>query len=314
MSDRIKIHRTLAAHFESRSDAELVGMLDGTTRAGWGTSRTIEVDGHMVFVKTLPVTQLELDDLSSTANMFDLPVEYQYGVGSAGFGAARELAAHLKTTRWVADGRNEHFPLLHHHRLLPLPQQTRLRDPAQLDRYVEYWDGNAAIRRFIEARQASQHAIALFLEHVPHVLMDWLPQHQQAIDWVIEQARSVTDFLRAENVAHFDANPSNIVTDGHRIYFADFGLFLDDAFDLTDAERAFLSGHRYFDIGEFLASLEWPVPGRTFEPSPDYRAALAPYRAIIDEMTAVFDRLTTGPKIEAQYDDRHIAALLDGTR
>ncbi len=288
---------------------------DGEPRVGWGVSRTVEISGHSVFVKTLPLTAIEVERFPSTTNLFDLPETYQYGVGSAGFGAGRELAAHETTTQWVLDGHIENFPILYHHRLVPLAGQTRHRDGAQLDRYVSYWDNNPAIRRFIEERQASQHAIVLLIEHIPHVLMDWLPKDQDAISSVINQALHVTDFLRDRNVAHFDANPSNIVTDGKRILFADFGLFLDDTFELTDAERTFLANHRHFDIAEFIASLEWPVPGREFRPGPAYRNALDPFRGMIDEITAVFERLRIGPKAASDYDDTRIAELLaDGRR
>ena len=298
------------------SDAQLLAMIaDGEPRVGWGVSRTVEIAGHPVFVKTLPLTAVEVEEFPSTANLFDLPATYQYGVGSAGFGAGRELAAHQTTTRWVLDSHIENFPLLYHHRLVPLAGQTRQRDRAQLDRYASYWDNNTAIRRFIEERQASDHAIVLLIEHVPHVLMNWLPDHQDAIGSVINQALHVTDFLRDRNVGHFDANPSNIVTDGERILFADFGLFLDDAFELSDVERAFLGSHRYFDIAEFVASLEWPVPGRKFEPGPVYRSALDPFRGMIDEITAVFERLRIGPKAKAGYNDERVAELLaDGRR
>ena len=141
-------------------------------------SRIVDVAGQRVFAKTIPVTNLELAHLGSTRNLFDLPVVYNYGVGSAGFGAFREVAAHVTTTQWVQQGRTGGFPLLYHHRLLPLAGRTRHRDSDQLDRYVAYWDGDPAIRRFIQEREASTCSITMFIEHVPHVLQDWLPLDQ----------------------------------------------------------------------------------------------------------------------------------------
>jgi len=273
-------------------------------------SRTVEVAGHRVFAKTIPVTDLELMQPASTRNHFDLPIVYNYGVGSAGFGAAREVAAHETTTQWVREGAIDGFPLLYHHRLLPLACQTRNRSGEQLERYVDYWDGDPAIRRFIEARQVSTLSITMFIEHVPHVLQDWLPLHQNAIGWVIDQAIEITTFLRGKGVAHLDANPSNILTDGNRLFFADFGLFLDGAFDLTDEERVFLEGHSYFDIGEFIASLDWPAPNQPVEHDDAYKQALMPYRALINEMSAVFGRLKAGPKTSGDYNDARIASLL----
>ncbi len=277
-------------------------------------SRTVEVAGHRVFVKTIPVTDLELAKPDSTRNHFELPIVYNYGIGSAGFGAAREVAAHVTTTEWVRDGANGGFPLLYHHRLLPLAGQTRKRSSEQLEQYVDYWDGDPAVRRFIEAREASTHSITMFIEHVPHVLQDWLPLNQDAIEWVIDQAIEITSFLRAKGVAHLDSNPSNILTDGKQLFFADFGLFLDHNFELTDQERAFLDGHRYFDIADFIASLDWQAPDQPVEHDEAYKRALKPYRALVDEMSAWFSRLTAGPKTSSGYSDSRIASLLAEAR
>jgi hypothetical protein len=54
-----------------------------------GKSALIAIDDTPVFVKKVPLTDLEQRDQNfmSKANLFDLPLGYQYGVGSAGFGA-----------------------------------------------------------------------------------------------------------------------------------------------------------------------------------------------------------------------------------
>lgn len=87
-----------------------------------GKSALITLDDNPVFVKKLPLTDFEQDpkNFMSTANIFDLPLNYQYGVGSAGFGAWRELAAHVMTTNWVISGECENFPMLYHSRILTM--------------------------------------------------------------------------------------------------------------------------------------------------------------------------------------------------
>lgn len=66
-----------------------------------GTSVQIDIENITVFVKKVPITELELkpDNFMSTANIFNLPMCYQYGIGSAGFSTWRELAA---THLWMA--------------------------------------------------------------------------------------------------------------------------------------------------------------------------------------------------------------------
>lgn len=86
-----------------------------------GKSALISIDDTPVFVKKVPLTDLEQLDQNfmSTANLFDLPLGYQYGVGSAGFGAWRELATHIMTTNWVIAGECANFPIMYHWRILP---------------------------------------------------------------------------------------------------------------------------------------------------------------------------------------------------
>lgn len=70
-----------------------------------------------VFVKRIPLTDLGHENPFSARNLYSLPTFYNYGVGSAGFGAFRELFAHAKTTNWVLAGEIETFPLLSHYRI-----------------------------------------------------------------------------------------------------------------------------------------------------------------------------------------------------
>src|SRR3984957_2188869 len=103
------------------SDGKLGRLVDdaGSTGSGiGGTSAVTDVAGVPVFVKRVPLTDTERQPSSvmSTANLFGLPVFCQYGVGSPGFGAWRELAANVMTTGWVLARRTEDFPLLYHWR------------------------------------------------------------------------------------------------------------------------------------------------------------------------------------------------------
>ncbi|MEO1065341.1 MAG: serine/threonine protein phosphatase [Actinomycetota bacterium] len=290
----------------------LIEAVPGTR--GWGVTRVCEVAGHPVFVKTIPVCDAEVAAADPTADVFDLPLVYRYGVGSAGVSAHRELVAHQLTTSWVLDGSCAGFPLLFHHRLVPLAAQTRLMDPQRLDRYVAYWDDAPAIRALIEARQRASHSLALFCEHVPHVLMDWLPANQHRVGDVLGQALEITDHLRAHRAAHFDANPSNLLTDGERLYFADLGLFLHPQFALSAAEQDFLTAHRYYDIAQIVGTLTMAPPGREFVRSPAFDEAVSAFEPLGRLVTDLFDRLHHGPKTLGHFDDTLARQLLDQAR
>src|SRR5688500_16800232 len=84
---RRRTHDTLAARLAALSDEDLAALL--AERASWrahvhgNQSSLIEVDGVQVFVKKITLTDLEqiAGNEGSTANLFDLPMFYHYGVG-----------------------------------------------------------------------------------------------------------------------------------------------------------------------------------------------------------------------------------------
>ncbi|MFF4539953.1 protein kinase family protein [Streptomyces aureus] len=224
-----------------------------------GRSAELDVDGTRVFVKKVPLTDVETrpGNVRSTANLFGLPMFYQYGVGSAGFGAWRELAAHIMTTNWVLGGAYEGFPLMYHWRVLPDSPPEGFTDVfGGIDGAVEHWEGSPAVRARLEAIGRSSASLVLFLEHVPRTLADWLHDHRTAAPdggdgtpylWAEEELSRGTAFMGSRGFVHFDAHFANVLTDGRRLYFADFGLALSSDFELAEEERQFLSAHRLYD-------------------------------------------------------------------
>lgn len=184
-----------------------------------GRSALLEVAGHPVFVKRVPLTGLELrpEHVMSTANLFGLPLCYQYGIGSAGFGAWRELAAHHLTTRWVLDGAYPGFA----------------DEFGGLDGAVAHWEGSPAVRRRLEAVGRASSSLVLFLEHLPQTLGARLAGRADAPPppWVEDGLIRGADFMGANGFVHFDAHPADVLTDGRELYFADLGLALADGFD-----------------------------------------------------------------------------------
>ncbi len=220
----------------------------------------LEVDGTSVFVKQIPLTDLERrpENVHSTANLFGLPVFCQYGIGSIGgpgFGAWRELAVQTMTTNWVLAGDYEGFPLMYHWRVLPGPKQPLPEELADVERAVAYWGGGSGVRRRIEALQQSSASLMLFLEYIPQNLHDWLGVQVRAGDEVAERAclmveeelEAGTSFMNARGLLHFDAHFENILTDGRRLFFADYGLAISSRFELTQDEADFFVQHHTYD-------------------------------------------------------------------
>lgn len=224
-----------------------------------GKSALLEVAGTPVFVKRVPLTDLERqpDNVRSTANVFELPAFCQYGIGTIGtpgFGAWRELAVHTMTTNWVLAGEHEGFPLMYHWRVLPdstpLPEEL-----ADVERAVAYWGGGPEVRRRIEALQQSSASVALFLEYIPQNLHQWLGERMDAGGEAADRACAMverdleagTSFMNSRGLLHFDVHFENILTDGRRLFFADYGLAVSSRFELSQEEAGFFDRHRTYD-------------------------------------------------------------------
>ncbi|WP_406314040.1 protein kinase family protein [Streptosporangium sp. NBC_01639] len=224
-----------------------------------GRSAEMDISGRRVFIKRIPLTGIELrpENVRSTANLFELPLFYQYGVGSAGFGGWRELAVHTMTTNWVLGREYEGFPLMYHWRVLPdSPPEGFIDEFGGIDGAVAHWEGSSAVRERLEALGRSTSSLVLFLEHVPQTLAAWLADSRKTAPrsgegspypWVEEALTRGTAFMSSRGLVHFDAHFANILTDGRLLYFADFGLALSAGFELTAAEAAFLSEHLDYD-------------------------------------------------------------------
>ncbi|MFC8043272.1 protein kinase family protein [Nocardia sp. NPDC057353] len=284
MMDSVRPHAYSAASaaLASHGNRALRDLVDAATPVGTGIggrSALLEVAGIPVFVKRVPLTDVEAQ-VRSTANLFDLPTFCHYGaglIGSPGFGAWRELAVHTMATDWVLAGEYAGFPLLYHWRVLPdttpLPEEL-----ADIDRAVAYWDDRPQVRRRIEALRDSAASLTLFLEYIPQNLHEWLGARiatdGRACVMAERELAAGAAFLNSRGLLHFDAHFENILTDGHRLYFADYGLALSAGFDLSPAETAFFERNRSYDrayIASYLAN--WLVTA-VYQPQREDHAAL----------------------------------------
>jgi hypothetical protein len=257
---RLAAYSTISTSLALHSDRRLGELVDAAVPLAsgiGGRSALLEVDGNPVFVKRVPLTELERlpEHARSTANLFGIPASCQYGIGEGpGFGAWRELAVHTMTTNWVLEGQYRGFPLMYHWRVLP-DTAAVAEELADVERVVAFWGGSPEVRRRVEALQRSAASLALFLEYIPQTLHEWLGERLQADEESADQACSLvereleagTSFMNAHGLLHFDAHFQNILTDGRRLYFADYGLAISSRFDLSPSETSFFELHRTYD-------------------------------------------------------------------
>ncbi|CAL9343190.1 hypothetical protein C1708_31340 [Streptomyces sp. DH-12] len=260
---RLAAHGAVSTSLALCSDRELRERVDAGRPIGsgiGGQTVLLDVAGTPVFVKRIRLTDLERrpENLHSTANLFELPLFCHYGVGTIGgpgFGAWRELAVHHMTTNWVIAGEYEGFPLMHHWRMLPDRGHPLPEELADVERAVAYWGGGAEVRRRIESLQRSSAGLLLFMEYIPRNLHDWLSERTSAGEEAAERACAMVDeelragisFMNANGLLHFDAHFENILTDGRRLFFTDFGLAFSSRFELARAEADFHERHRAYD-------------------------------------------------------------------
>ena len=245
-------HDRISATLAARNDAELSALLHAAPASAVGVgggSAVLNVDGVSVFAKRIPVTDRELARPHSTANLFDLPFHCQYGIGSPGFGAWRELAANMIVTEGVLAGEAESFPLLHHWRVLP-GRPPIASEHLDIDSTVARFGGAPALRIRLEELAGAAASLVLFLEYIPYPLLDWLNEEPVGRAETLErQLSEVVVFLRNRELLHMDGHFGNMRTDGDRIHLVDFGLATSPRFDLCEAERDFVAHHVGHDAG-----------------------------------------------------------------
>ena len=259
---RIAEHHALSTTLALQSDSALralAGTARKTNSGIGGRTAVLEVAGKPVFMKRIPLTEVELDaaNAHSTANVFDVPTSCHYGLGSPGFGAWRELAVQVMTTNWALEGEYTGFPLLHHSRVLPeaAAEVVLPDDLADVEKAVAAWGGAPQVRRRIEELAKAPASLALFMESFPQNLHQWMGEQVAAGEAAVERACAMVErelaagigFMNARGLLHFDAHFENMMTDGRRLFFTDYGLALSDRFELTPGEAEFFRRHESYD-------------------------------------------------------------------
>ncbi|WP_131781509.1 serine/threonine-protein kinase [Legionella gresilensis] len=217
----------------------------------------MQVSEQTVFIKAIYLSELEClpENYFSTTNFFQLPLYYQYGIGSLGFGAWRELSAQQIASNWVLSGQCNHFPLLYQWRTINIPSHTitsTILD--KVEKEVSVWHKEPTICYRHLARHKGQQVLLLFLEYIPFTLHDWLLSIKKdallSTTLLQEIDNSLTDiltFINKQGMQHFDAHFKNILTDGQQVYLSDFGLAISDHFKLSESEKVFFKRHQNYD-------------------------------------------------------------------
>lgn len=289
MKNQRRIQRYCALNTELSliKDSDLANFLRKyPASAGWGRNHLVKLSGQKVFVKRVPLTRLEYENAFDASNLFRLPLFYNYGVGSAGFGAFRELFAHVKTTNWVLNWEIENFPLLYHYRILSRSEKPNPLDRKKHAAYVRRWNSSKAVDHYIRERNKAPHELVLFLEYFPHTLGPWLTYQTGKINSMARELYEVVNFLNQRGILHFDLHVHNILSDGQVPYIADFGLALDRDLLTSKEERSFFRRHQQYDLGKLIGSLGTIMEFQYRDLNASAKAKIARDFGITDELNS----------------------------
>lgn len=125
------------------------------------------------------MTELEYKNKYNTSNLFNLPLYYNYGLGSYGINCWRELLMHIKTTNYVLSGQCINFPLLYHYRVIETEPKK-----IKFDNF-KYWGSHQNIKKYIDAKSESKYRILLFIEWFPKVVHKWLLENKTKYEKMI---------------------------------------------------------------------------------------------------------------------------------
>ena len=286
LEERRQCYFQLNTHLAQLDNEQLTQLFDkNDPTQGWGINHIIKLSGTQIFVKKIPLTSVEYQNLFSTKNLYDLPTFYNYGVGSAGFGAFRELVSHIKTTNWVLAGEIAYFPIMYHYRIVPSQEKQPPLDMERYQKYVQYWNSDPNIKRYGIARRNAEYELIIFLEYFPHNVWKWFGGHLDKTDQLLDEMHKAINFLQNYQIIHFDVHFGNIVTDGAHFYLTDFGLALDKSFDLSFEERSFFEKNRLYDYGELLYSFVYQLGIMFDDLAEDKKEKIATQIGLTKEMT-----------------------------
>ncbi len=225
-----------------------------------------KISGYDVFMKKIPLTTLEYNNMFDTSNLYNLPTFYNYPIGSAGINCFRELTMHIKTTNWVLEGKIKHFIMMYHYRIIK--KENHIIDDIQkenINKKVETkWNGNKNIKKYLIERLNAPYEIIVVMEYFPITLNEWLKQDITNVYSYKKQIYPLLNFLQEQHVIHFDSHSKNFVVSKEGIiYMIDFGLVLDLEFNLTKEEIKFFNKNTMFDYGLSIMNILLPLLDHT---------------------------------------------------
>jgi len=264
LADRKKIYYELNTKLLYLDNNNLNKLLSKATITpkGLGSLTLLEIGTHKIFCKQTKITKTEYKNQLNTANLFNLPTYYNYGIGSEGINCYRELLMHIKTTNWVLDDVITNFPLMYHYRIMKNPNIKNTKPKKNSDYFDEkivYWNSKE-VGNYLKEKVESSYSILFFMEYIPLTAEDWLGCDYDRNKLYLKEINKIIKFLNKYGIIHFDMHPGNILINQNsdknvEFYLTDFGLVYDPEFQTNDnIENNFYKTNINFDYVDILSN------------------------------------------------------------
>lgn len=266
MKSRIECYNILHDKLKNMTSEMLNNIFIQGIEQKYKNNSHAKINGYDVFMKKIPLTTLEYNNMFDTANLYNLPIFYNYPIGSAGINCFRELTMHIKTTKWILEGKIKNFIMMYHYRIIKkkIHVINKIQKENINKKVKTKWNNNKNIKNYLMERLNASYEIIIVMEYFPITLNEWLKQDITNVYSYIKQIYPLLKFLQEQSIIHFDSHSNNFVVSKEGIiYIIDFGLVLDLKFNLTKEEIKFFHKNTMFDYGLSIMNILLPLLDHT---------------------------------------------------
>jgi serine/threonine protein kinase len=241
--NRYDLYNKLSNKLVALTDKELLELTNIQSEIKkWGDHGVIKLAGNNLFFKKLPLSDKFALSQFNTKNLYNIPVNCNYGFGSAGINPWRELITHIKTSNMVLTKEIDNFPLLYYYRIIK--DDSHNFETGMNEKLLERFNFKN-YHLYLEERAKCSYKIIMFLEYIPNMLFKFVNNDLNYVKYFFKESTKILDFLQTNGILHLDTHWGNyLVDDNGKLYLTDFGIVLDKNFDLDEKEKLFMKKNK----------------------------------------------------------------------
>lgn len=241
--NRYDLYNKLSNKLVTLTDKELLELTNIKSEIKkWGDHGVIKLEGNNIFFKKLPLSDKFALNQFNTKNLYNIPVNCNYGFGSAGINPWRELITHIKTSNFVLTRVIENFPLLYYYRIIK--DDSHNFETGMNEKLLERFNFKK-YHLYLEERAKCSYKIIMFLEYIPNMLFKFINNDINYVKYFFKESTKILDFLQTNGILHLDTHWGNYLVDNNgKLYLTDFGIVLDKNFDLDEKEKLFMKKNK----------------------------------------------------------------------